>query len=289
MKQDLHQLTGNCRELKEVLQLAQESDKKAERNKNIGCATGFLAGIFLLFAFPIVMEAESISSVALPIGVACLLVWSIWFYKKNDKFDIEDDKLALLSELLPLLEVDTKETQALKVNVDFRPASHETPEFVAEEKVVGSSFYGQVKAYKIRQKWLELQGRLVDGTAYKLEIERLNKSKVKPKKKSRTKTKSRLQERLIVSLRPSPSRYPHLTQLRQKLPANPPNSLKLLSVQSEESQVRAVFETPGANVVSYRGQEEQGMEHLASAHNAAGALVFLYRGLKSLKAQAIKG
>lgn len=293
MKQALHQLNGTCTELTELFRLAAESDKKAERNTNIGCTVGFLALFAMVGTGMITAEmSNSHSNVAIPGTLAFLsflaFVWGIWFYRKNSLFDIEDDKLELVRELLPLLQTDTKDNQVLSVKIDFRPATHEKAEFVLAEKVVGNSFYGDVKSYKVSQKWFQLQGRLVDGTAYKIEVERQGKDKVKPKKKGRTKVKSRMQERISVSLRPSPSRYPDLTNVKKALPKSPPNSLKILNLKPQDNQLRADFVTPQAKKMTYRGLDNaDGMENLASADNIAAALVYLYRGLKGLKAQTI--
>lgn len=288
MKQDLHELRGTCAELTEIFRVAGVSDKRAERNTTIGCVTGFLGFFGFFFGVSIAMEAESPIGWGITVLFLCMTAWGAWFYNKNSKFDIEDDKLELVTRLIPLLQTDTKENQALSVKIDFRPASYETAEFVLEEKALGGSVYGEIKSYKISQKWLELQGRLVDGTAYKLELERLGKSKVKPKKKGRRKVKSRLQERITVSLRPSVARYPDLDKIKEKLPKEPPNSLKVSSLRAEPNQVRATFITPLASKFTYRAQlEEEGWDHIASADNLAGALVYLYRGLKGLKAETI--
>ncbi|MBI3928688.1 MAG: hypothetical protein HY319_24320 [Armatimonadetes bacterium] len=290
MKVDRHDLKGTCIRLLELLAQAHASDKAAEKEKKRGSTVGCTGCLLTFAAFPVLGLMLDADGSAIP-GIVLVVLglgaagWGWRHYSTYDAFDLDDHKLGAVRRCLELLQVDMRPEGEVTAVVDFRKA--DTDPFLQHKETVGSSPFGDVMAYQYRQPWLELQGRLLDGTGYSLEIVRLLKSKVKPKKKGRRKVKSLIQDRISVQLRTQSAHYPDVSPLIDSLPAQLPAQLRIRSLQAQGDRVQACFETPVATRLEYRSTSEQNVEHLGSADSLVGALVFLYRGLKQVKAGAV--
>jgi hypothetical protein len=292
METKLHQLSGTCRELSEIVAKAQVSDKTAEERTS---RWNFLGNIFfigfLISGMILIGDLQNATVNTLGwfvvSGAFGFVAWKFFALETNAaRFDVEDAKLDFSEKLLATLEVDTKENARLQLGLDLRASDSDV--FKTEEKAAGSNENGTIRVLSHCQKWFVMRGRSIDGTVYRVCVNRLQKSKIKPKK-GPDRIKRRVRERVVIHLRLRPSRYPELDLLAKALPDQVPAHLRMTSLDAKGHEVRAMFETDSVSSSEVVSKKMEVHRHpIASADNVLAALVYLHRGIKVLKGKAVK-
>jgi hypothetical protein len=191
-------------------QFDQEQEKKW-RTWGMICGAGvvlILSGLFLC-----ILEY-------MPLGIGVMFVGSVVAiaaginYRINKRLDLEDKRYELASGVLQLLKTDTAEDSTINVALDFNPHNH-------KDKFVRSGKVGYWSAKFYLDKWLEIQGRFVDGTKFSLTFLEKQQDRHRTKRsasgKIKHKYKTKNASEVIVSLKIKNKRYPHLENLIKDL------------------------------------------------------------------------
>lgn len=160
--------------------------------------------------------------------------------------DLEVRRYELLAHLLKLLQVDIAATEPLSLELDLRSAT-DWAKFRGEGKTRTG---WTVKHYV--DPWLSLQGRLLDGTHFRVELtERVDRrNRAKRNSRGRTKYKSKVLSDAIakVQLRVKPERYQHLERLgphaRNAVQLPKGTQLKSLGVQEDRITLTVLVSSP---------------------------------------------
>ncbi|MCA9796768.1 MAG: hypothetical protein KC910_33390 [Candidatus Eremiobacteraeota bacterium] len=282
MKVDRHTLRGTPANLLTTLDGAAISDKAAESRMWYGGAAAGISCISLFFLWPLGLGAAlALSSGKVNFKVflglmavivpALLVFFGVRYYLTASEEDLDDARLEMLRSLLEHLRHDLPPSKELELTVDFRQTD-QAPFLVSGEMALGA----------FRQTWLVLQGRFLDGTAFKLQVEQLVKKKTKPKRRG-NKIKLKTRERLTLDLKASPRVYPPLDGLEQ-MAGSPPANLAQTRVQTSGHRVKAMLLTrragPGGNLASLG---------ISQADTLLSGLVYLYHGMRVLKSKAVPG
>ena len=148
---------------------------------------------------------------------------------------LEARRYELVAHLLKLLRVDITPTEPLALELDLRPDTH--PAKLQRETQTRTSW--KVKHYV--DPWLSLQGRLLDGSHFRVELtERVDdrtRWKTTARGKQKRKTKQVSDAIAKVQLRVKPERYQHLDRLgphaRNAVQLPPGTQLKNLGVEGD--------------------------------------------------------
>ena len=148
---------------------------------------------------------------------------------------------------------------------------------------------GRVNFSEHEDRWLSLEGRMQDGSVFKLAVTQTGKRKAKPKRKY-TKIQDRVQEEISLVMRVSPEQYPHLERLQaalhpERLQTHALLALKGLAVEGPLLRLRA--ETGQRSRLTGRyGAQEAGQEQGMTAGKIISLLAFLFAGLSHCRADA---
>lgn len=221
---------------------------------------------FMVLGVPGVMLMVALETplqrVLLLVLAAVLVAWILLA-----RFDLDDSRLDAPRRFLEVAGRDLRSDRPMKVTVDLR--DHRARAF--RRPVDGRK--GRCKAFRMR--WLELEGRLEDGTALCLSVERDIRRKEKPKRKY-TKVNERLQDRIDLALRPATS---DAETLRSALPPLPGLQVRSLEVRGDRICVSLL--TPVATSLTNRaGTYHNDHERLAGGETLLRALVWLYGGVR---------
>lgn len=284
MKVARHQLEGTVAELRATLEKAAAEDDVAEATIAAGRHRGCLGCLVLAVALGVpLMAADSLPRGAAPVlwllGALAAL-WAVWAMvssrrqvARGQAEDLDDSKLQALQKVLRILQADLSPQARLKVDVDWREPCQ--GEYVDVQASQGKQVW--------RQPWLTLRARLLDGTACQVTVERRMSRKRVPKSKGREKITERYRDRVVLDVKVDPQRYGDLATLPQRTPPPPP-PLQVLSGTAQGDRARAVLVTPEARTLTVRGATSRtGHELLVSGDALASALVWLYRGLATLR------
>ena len=164
---------------------------------------------FLVATITAASSCEALSVIMLLVsGTAfVLMVWNIIrsakFYKISVS-DLDNRRHELATGLVRLVGAD----QPLTMVVDFREHDH-------EDHLQRKGKVGRWNAEFYVDQWLQLQGRLVDGTKFtirlieKQQLRRRQKTSASGRQKTKTKTKS--SSEAILTLKVKGKRYPRVT------------------------------------------------------------------------------
>ncbi|PHR96530.1 MAG: hypothetical protein COA78_28690 [Blastopirellula sp.] len=188
----------------------QQFDKEQEKKCltwGMICGAGVVlavAGILLCFN-----EQTSFGIPVIVVGAVVAIAAGI-NYQINKRLDLENKRYELASGVLQLLKTDMAEDSTINVALDFNPHNHKA-KFVRSGKVG----YWNAKFYL--DKWLEIQGRFVDGTKFSLTFIEKQQDRHRTKRSASGKTKHKYKTKnaseVIVSLKIKNKRYPHLESL----------------------------------------------------------------------------
>ncbi|MCZ7648689.1 MAG: hypothetical protein M5U26_26105 [Planctomycetota bacterium] len=171
----------------------------------MGLLAVFITGIGSIF-LPLLLPLLAVAGV---VTVVSFVIRSI-----HKRLNYENRRYELLDKVLGLIGKDAAKDEKLDVRLDLRPAEHKD-KFVRQ---------GQVGVWKVKyyeDPWLELEGRLLDGTRFRLTMiekcqarscwkrGRSGKSKYKSKKKSAAES--------ALLLRFKPGRYAAMERIGSEL------------------------------------------------------------------------
>jgi hypothetical protein len=241
-----------------------------------------IGGVATFMAFDSRAEHPEIpGAVTVALLIATIVSWIVRSRRK--RLDTEDRRYELVGQLLRLLKTDMAADATVNVRLDLGPADARA-KFDRE----GEAGPWSVKYYV--DPWLQLRGRLLDGTRFLVTmIEKTQhrsrwKRSASGKMKRKTKTKSGSEASLLLKIKPS--RHPAL----QKLGSDANGALQLPpEVQPKDLQVTAegiVLKTrldpewvvPGPN------EREEDMTGPSGPHAVAMMFLSLYQILNLSKA-----
>ena len=128
---------------------------------------------------------------------------------KLSRIDLDHRRYELVAGLVQLLSADIRSDALLAVDIDFRAHDH-------REKRLPTRYIGDGNINSYIDHWLQLRGRLVDGTKFtirlieKQQLSRRQKNSASGKQKIKTKTKT--SSEAILTLKVKPKRYPRIAQ-----------------------------------------------------------------------------
>lgn len=203
---------------------------------------------------------------ALLAGAALSCLYATVLNLMHKRHDMDDQKLGILTEVLKFLEVDLPAKSKLAARLALLE-----PRYCLQRSFAG--FQQHIEAFD--DPWLDLQGRLADGTAFRVKASSVGKKKIKIKRKGRIRVSGpRHKSRVDLAIQPAPGRYPGLDGLPGSVPR---------SVEGEGSgKVTKLTHESGRLVatIRYHGALDAG--------RVLRSLVWLFRGLKMVKAQAMQ-
>lgn len=215
----VYQRTATIPEVTADLKTIGQFDAYHEQQKSKwgkGMATSFFIG---LVSFILIGTANSFQQYAVVAIIwlgLCFCAFIVCAIKrsKHGASDLANRRYELLEEVLRLLEKDSASNEPVAVRIDLQKPDHATKR-VREGKV------GPWNVQYFLDPWLELSGRFLDGTSYRLQGLEKYQARRKTyrsrsgKSKSKSKSKSALQ--VTLSLKPNPKRYAESEELSAKL------------------------------------------------------------------------
>lgn len=253
------QVLEDMRQLREV---DTRSEKKEAWAQTVGCGTLVIGGFAGFFGLATI-GASNASSFLLPAAPVLLIVGIIALVVRGQyaRLDLENRRYELVSRLMQLLQADTAPEEPLDVEMDLNPETHPA-KFSLEGK---TSSGWKVKSYIDR--WLSLQGRLLDGTQLRLEMtERIDeRTRTRRGSSGKMKTKSRtLSDALVrVWLQVKPEKYPHLGRLgaraRQAVQLPKGARLKTLSVEPDRLTLTVLVSDPWVTGHESQWKQDRGV------------------------------
>ncbi len=151
-------------------------------------------------------------------GVVCFvaIVYCLTQWFRHSQADLANRRYELANEVLRLLEKDSSKEATIELQLDLRKPNH------ASKKQRD----GEVGPWKVKyfvDPWLDLRGRFLDGTSYRLlgveKFQARTKSYRSRSGKSKSKSKSKSSTQVTLSLKPSGKRYAEVEQISPKLAA----------------------------------------------------------------------
>jgi hypothetical protein len=270
---DLHQRSDTPDRLLAIFEEAHTSDKWAEGRARLFLGLG-LAGLIGGVIIGVVgagTEALAIAAAggALVVGgIVCLIVRA-----RYKRYDLEDRKLATVTQFLKIVAADSPQTAPINVAIDFRSY------LKATSPAESSGGWGEPKLKRYQHSWLHLAGSLLDGNRYDLEVTDHISRKEKPKRKY-TKVKERIGSRICLGLRLH-SRYgaaEGVAGALVKLP--PPAGLTATAVRGRGRALSVVLAcTPTVSTTSRAGRHVSGPGLEVTGNTLLGALLWCYEGL----------
>lgn len=168
----------------------------------IGCVVASIAigGVVVLGAVPV-------GAIAL-IGaiVAGIQRWRL------GAFDLENRRYELVQGVLNMVGRDMDRDQAIKIRLDLRTPQH-------DQKLAGEASRGRWSVKFYRDPWLQMRGKLLDGTVFDIYVLEKYQSRGKwgGRKGNKWKTKDRSATEVIVELTPKAEKYPNLDAMAEQL------------------------------------------------------------------------
>lgn len=235
-------------ELAHLGQLDAENERKRAESSSWGCGTLIACSVCLLVALAL-MDGHGTAALLVFLLAVAFGVAAITFSSRKASYarlNLENRRYELVSHLMKLLRVDIAPEEPLALELDLRPDTHP------------QKFRGQTqtptgwKVDHFLDPWLSLQGRLLDGTHFRVEmterVERRNRTKSSRSGRIKNKTK-RLSDAIArVQLRVKPERSPDLGRLGPRargavqLPKG--TRLKSLGVEGDRLTLTVVIDAP---------------------------------------------
>ncbi|WNG55372.1 hypothetical protein F0U59_11720 [Archangium gephyra] len=209
----IYRATVPCPQVLEDLQQLEKIDALREKQQARATKVGTLtlaAGVLCLFVGFMVMDGEGVGMPLTWAGTALTLVGIGAFIvrARHQRLNLENRRYELASRLVGLLQADIAPDEPVTLELDLRPATH-ADKYQNESKTRSG---WNVKHYL--DTWLSLQGRLLDGTHFRVEMTERTQERKRTKTNVRGKTKYQSKQKsdalLRVRLRVKPERYQHL-------------------------------------------------------------------------------
>lgn len=143
--------------------------------------------------------------------VTCLVQWI-----RHSRVDLSNRRYELANEVLRLLEKDSSKEATIELQLDLRKPNHAS-------KKQRDGTVGPWKVKYFVDPWLDLRGRFLDGTSYRLlgveKFQARTKTYRSSSGKSKSKSKSKSSTQVTLSLKPSGKRYAEVEEIAPKLTA----------------------------------------------------------------------
>jgi hypothetical protein len=213
----------------------QELDKTSEQKKAKGCmvAAGGIAVAFLGGIGSLAIEQGILAGICAVIGIGLAIKGFITRVNAG-RTDFEDRRYQLLDRLTRLLSADIDPDSPINVQLDLGKVN-------GSSKIVANRKVGvwNVKFYE--DPWLNLQGKLMDGTRFTVVFIEKHQDRSRTKRsasgklKHKSKTKSAVQA--VVSLKPKEKRYPNAGALgaRARGAVQLPHGVQLKDLSTREN------------------------------------------------------
>lgn len=225
--------------------LVQQSKAKSWKQKAIYGVVGGLIGLVLVvIGINVAAPLAALGAVAAIVGLGFAIFAGVQA-SSSGKLDLENRRYGLLEGVVRLVAADVGGDAPLGVSLDFRDQTH-------ADKLQRKGKVGHWNAEFYVDRWLDLQGRFVDGTKFSVAmIEKHQKRHRKKRSRSgkiKHKSKTKHATEAIVSLKIKGKRYPQLTgqakQVNQYIQLPPKATLKSIRVEGEQLVLRSTCEVP---------------------------------------------
>lgn len=117
--------------------------------------------------------------------------------RRENRFDIDDSKLALLRRFLEVAKVDVPKASPVTIEVDFRG-------YKDGGTVVGKEgrLFSSTKTTRYRHDWLTLAGSFADGNRFRLQVtDRVTRKEKSKRKYTKVRESRRSRVRLLLSVK----------------------------------------------------------------------------------------
>lgn len=213
-----YQATATPTDMLRHVNLLRETDMEAETQQGWGCGIAAVGAAIGLLSFVVGIITESLGALnvaGIGIGVvAC--IGGLIYRSVAGKLNLVDRRYELLAATVDMLRRDMPQDGTLNAKVGFR--SPTDGQFLKEKGKIGPwdvSFY--------EDPWFSLQGRLLDGTSFLLELTELTQQRGRWKRsrsgKSKYKSKTKSAFTANLRLKAKPEKYPNLESFSTQLPA----------------------------------------------------------------------
>lgn len=208
---------ATARQIQDDIRQLRELDKQAEKLQARWLAItiaggllvigGWIVGIVTEFANPWIF-----GSMLLP-GLA-VLVSGVVMYLWQSRGNYDDKRYDMLHAILDLLGRDTSASELLNVQLDLRKPND-------PRKFLRNGRAGPWKVRHFTDPWLQLHGRLLDGTVYRFRIvthfQQRDRWKTNRRGKWKHKTKTKSATTWELRLRAKREKHPNIDQLTQDI------------------------------------------------------------------------
>ncbi|MFO0915664.1 MAG: hypothetical protein U0795_22055 [Pirellulales bacterium] len=219
-------------QLAECFQAIEAYDRRFEPLDRTWKVIKIIAGVATLFSLPIAFGTAG-AGLVLTIPLAIFFVAALILHSKYAAGNLPDRRYRVPAEALKFLSVDMHPEAPVLMKINFRPYQHK--DYLTGKERDATDY--QVTNYSYEQPWLQLQGKLLDGSKFRLRVATDVKRKQKQKRK-RVKVTETFREKLDLTLTVSPEMYPGLERFPELLNQAPkPANLERLSARAEGHQV----------------------------------------------------
>ena len=202
--------------------------------------------------------------------ITCVVQWV-----RHSRADLANRRYELANEVLRLLEKDSSQEATIELQLDLRKPNHAS-------KKQRDGTVGPWKVKYFVDPWLDLRGRFLDGTSYRLlgteKFQARTKSYRSRSGKTKSKSKSKSSTQVTLSLKPSGKRYAEVEQISPKLTAavQLPSWASSKSVDAADDRVSLTTFTTAAWTGQPRGPDSTSP---SGPHLVAMMFLSLYQAL----------
>ena len=205
---------------------------------------GLVGGILALIGMNVAAPLAALGAVAAVVGFGFAVF--AWVQGSSAaKLDLENRRYGLLDGVVRLIAADVGGDTPLGVSLDFRDQTH-------ADKLQRKGKVGRWEAEFYVDRWLDLQGRFVDGTKFSVAMIEKHQKRHRTKRsrsgKIKHKNKTKHATEAIVSLKIKGKRYPQLTgqakQVDKYIQLPPKATLKSIRVEGEQLVLRSTCTVP---------------------------------------------
>jgi hypothetical protein len=188
-------------------------DARAERLRSIARYMAAAAAMSLLGTLflrtPVAFLGAKPLAVVAALWLATALI-ACWRFRRRD---LSNRRYGLFGELIKLLGRDMSKDAELQARLDLASP-------LARRKRGAEGHFKSWKVTHYRDPWLQLSGRLADGTSFRIIVSELSQVRQRWTKsrsgKNKLKTKSKVTTQVAMSLYPKAGRYGNLDAIRSR-------------------------------------------------------------------------
>lgn len=219
-------------QLAECFQAIEAYDRRFEPLDRRWRVIKIVAGIATLISLPVAFGTAG-TGLVLTVPLAAFFIAALVIHSKYAAGNLPDRRYRVPAEALKFLTVDMHPEAPVMMKINFRPYLHK--DYLTSKERDPSNY--QVTNFTYEQPWLQLQGKLMDGSKFRLRVASAVKRKQKQKRK-RVKVTETFREKLDLSVTVPPDVYPSLAKFPQLFNQVPrPANLETLSARADGQQV----------------------------------------------------